>query len=141
MRSWPAIGFPDWSAGAAGAAAIDLGLLVLILKLDADYLEGGGGDQPEALRTLAASPARGRRCAAELEKRQRDCASRGFPGWEARAARVAAIAAGHAHVRWSSALPSAPGGHVAGLGAFTMPARAQGSEVVSSAWVSGSWPT
>jgi ABC-2 type transport system permease protein len=34
-RKW----FPDLAGWAAGAAAIDLGLLALILKLDADYLE------------------------------------------------------------------------------------------------------
>ena len=32
--------FPDLLCWGAGAAAIDLGLLVLVLKLDADYLEG-----------------------------------------------------------------------------------------------------
>ena len=38
-RSWPAAVFPTWPSGAQPAAAIDLGLLALAVRLDADYLE------------------------------------------------------------------------------------------------------
>ncbi len=90
--------FPDLVCWGAAAAAIDLGLLILILKLDADYLEAaaaisqklyerlqrarqGGGIALPTSKTRGAAP----RAAVPLAGR-------------CRAAGVAAIAAGHAHV-------------------------------------------
>ena len=122
-RSWPRRLVSRSGLLGRGAAAIDLGLLAPDPQAGHGLPRGGGGGQPEALRTRAASAARGRvalpssknaarapRAAVPLDRRRR-------------AARVAAVAFGHAHIPvllicllWASAVMFARGGVRPGAG-------------------------
>ena len=124
-RSWPTDCSPIWSAGPRRPPPSTWACWCLILKLDADYLEGGGGDQPEGLRTNAASRARGRvRLPTSKDAIATSRAAAALDGGR-RAAGVAAIAPGHAHVPVRDHLFSGRRRRVARSSRWSCPGRAR----------------
>ena len=134
--------FPDLVCWGAAALAIDLGLLVLIFKLDADYLEAAAAISQKVYETVAAMKQGGGMAlpasqnAAQIRAPPVSLAGRG------RAARVAADSAGDAHVQvcpdhldlwhrrracasWRSFVPS----------------ETQRPAISYRSWASGSWRT
>ena len=86
--------YPTLLGWSAAAIAIDIGLLVLILKLDIDYLEGAAAISHTLYETDAARPQRGRGCASSFEDRGPAAHSRASLVGRGRAARMAAVARG-----------------------------------------------
>ena len=78
MRSWPKT-FSRISLLGAAAVAIDVGLLILVLKLDADYLEGAAAIS-QKLYERCSERERGEGCALPTSKRAARCGPRS-PGW------------------------------------------------------------
>ena len=90
--------FPDLVCWGAAAPAIDLGLLVLVLKLDADYLEGAAAISQKLYERMQRAKQGGGARAADLESRGAVAHPAAPLAGRGRAAGVAANAAGHAHV-------------------------------------------